>query len=252
MPADAPRMHPDEHAPALAGPAFWALSRIPIERLEVPQLLAEVAVIASTAFDSATGASVRLIEAGRAAEVGASSELIERLEASQQELGEGPGLSAIEDRTLVYSPSLGGERRWPRFGPRVGREGLHSVLALPLLTDADSLGSLCLFGTAKGAFEDQTVLVAKLLAGAVAQVLRNAQLLAQTRRLADSLQWAAQDGAAVQRAVGILMSRRGIGPDEALVALRSLSQQQNLKLAVTAQQVVDEAVRRARARVMPN
>jgi hypothetical protein len=32
----------------------------------------------------------------------------------------------------VRSGSLGGEQRWPRFGRRVGRLGVHSLLSLPL------------------------------------------------------------------------------------------------------------------------
>jgi AmiR/NasT family two-component response regulator len=47
--------------------------------------------------------------------------------------------------------------------------------------------------------------------------------------------------------VGILMSRTGSTEQQALDRLRSLSQREHHKLGVVARQIVDEAVRRARA-----
>jgi AmiR/NasT family two-component response regulator len=44
------------------------------------------------------------------------------------------------------------------------------------------------------------------------------------------------------------MSRSGATEEEALARLRSLSQNEHQKLVVTAGQIIDEAVRRARAR----
>jgi AmiR/NasT family two-component response regulator len=78
--------------------------------------------------------------------------------------------------------------------------------------------------------------------------VQNAQVLAQTKRLAAQLQNALSTRAVVDRAIGILMSRSGVTEHEALERLRGLSQHEHQKLAVVAQQIVDEAVRRARAR----
>jgi AmiR/NasT family two-component response regulator len=52
----------------------------------------------------------------------------------------------------------------------------------------------------------------------------------------------------IDRAVGIIMSRSGVTEGEALDRLRSLSQSEHHKLAEVAQQLIDEAVRRAQAR----
>jgi AmiR/NasT family two-component response regulator len=54
--------------------------------------------------------------------------------------------------------------------------------------------------------------------------------------------------AVIDRAVGIIMSRTGGTEDEALTRLRTLSQHEHHKLVVVAGQIIDEAVRRARAR----
>jgi ANTAR domain len=52
----------------------------------------------------------------------------------------------------------------------------------------------------------------------------------------------------IERAIGIMMSRSGGTEAEALDRLRSLSQHQHEKLPVIAETIVQEAVRRARAR----
>lgn len=52
----------------------------------------------------------------------------------------------------------------------------------------------------------------------------------------------------IERAVGIIMSRSGVDETEARRRLTTLSQNEHQKLAVIAQNLVDEAVRRARGR----
>ena len=78
--------------------------------------------------------------------------------------------------------------------------------------------------------------------------MQNAQVLAQTQRLAAQLRSALEIRGVVDRAVGIIMSRSGATEDEALARLRTLSQNEHQKLAVIAGQIIDEAVRRAQAR----
>ena len=78
--------------------------------------------------------------------------------------------------------------------------------------------------------------------------MQNAQVLAQTQRLAAQLQSALDTRAVIDRAVGILMSRTGGTEGELLARLRTLSQNEHRKLVVVARQIIDEAVRRAQAR----
>ena len=52
----------------------------------------------------------------------------------------------------------------------------------------------------------------------------------------------------IDQAVGIMMSRTGISPEEARARIRVLSQSENAKMSVVAAGIVREAVRRARAR----
>jgi len=78
--------------------------------------------------------------------------------------------------------------------------------------------------------------------------VQNAQVLAQTKRLAIQLQAAMTNRAVIDQAIGIIMSRTGADQDEAFARLRRLSQGANTKLSAIAQRLVEEAVQRARTR----
>lgn len=230
-------------------PALLALARIPLGRIDLAEVLSQVARIAHDWILAADGCSVRLVEQARADLTAVTTDFVDDLERSQQELAEGPGLSAIAEAQPAGSGSLGGERRWPRFGPRAGRAGVHSALSLPLPAEAP-LGAITLYAKAKDAFSVPDGQAAAMFADSASVLLHNAQVLDGAGRLAERAHWAVGEGAAVERAVGILMSRRGIAADEALTALRELSQRQNVKLVALAAQIVDEAARRARGRIV--
>ena len=100
----------------------------------------------------------------------------------------------------------------------------------------------------KDGFDERAERIGELFATPAAIAVQNAQVLAATKRLAASLQAALTAQATIDQAVGILMSRAGCTADEAFDRLRQLSQTRNTKLTVVAQSLVDEAVRRARAR----
>jgi ANTAR domain len=76
--------------------------------------------------------------------------------------------------------------------------------------------------------------------------VQNAQVLAQTQRLAAQLQSALEARGVIDRAIGIMMCRSGGTEDQALARLRALSQNEHHKLAVVARQIIDDAVRRPR------
>lgn len=83
----------------------------------------------------------------------ASAPFVRNIDELQYELlEEGPCITAALERRTVRSGSLGGERRWPRFGPRVGRLGVHSVLSLPLLLLGQVVGAINVYAHGKDAF----------------------------------------------------------------------------------------------------
>lgn len=163
-------------------------------------------------------------------------------------LGEGPCITAALERRTVRSGSLGGEKRWPRFGPRVGRLGIHSALSLPLLLPGQVVGAINVYARGKDVFDDHAADLGEQFAAPAAVAVHNAQVLAQAQRLTLLLQTALSTRPVIDQAIGLLRSRTGGSSEEAFARLRELSQGQHCKLAVVARRLVDEAVGRARAR----
>ena len=251
-----PGLVPAEDRPVVSGPAdegdlrasLLELSRLSTVRLDLTDLLVQVATFAVRAIPGADGAGLTLLEHDRADTMVASAPFVREIDGIQYGLGEGPCISAAAERATIRSGSLGGERRWPRFGPRAGRLGVHSVVSLPLLTPDGVVGAMNVYAHGRDAFDTRAAQIGELFAVPAAIAVQNAQVLAEAKRLAASLQAALTAQSVIDRAVGVLMSRSGYTPEQAYDRLRQWSQTRNTKLVLVARSLVEEAVRRARAR----
>jgi AmiR/NasT family two-component response regulator len=76
----------------------------------------------------------------------------------------------------------------------------------------------------------------------------NAQLLANAQDRTLRLQRALDSRSVIDQAIGIIRSRSGGTAAEAFERLAHISQSENIKLHAVAEGLVEEAVRRARAR----
>jgi len=229
------------------------LARLVSGSLGLDDLLAQVATYAAHAIPGADGAGVTLLRADRDTHMvealAASADFVSAIDEIQYEvLNEGPCITAALERQTVRSGSLGGEQRWPRFGPRVGRLGVHSVLSLPLVLPDLVVGAINVYAHGKDVFDDHATEMGELFAAPAAVAVHNARLLAQAMTLTRQLQTALSTRPVIDQAVGLLRGRSGSTAEEAFARLREISQTENVKLAVVAQRLVDEAVRRARAR----
>jgi GAF domain-containing protein len=228
--------------------SIGSLATLASEQLGLEDLLTEVATFAVRAIPGADGAGLALLESGRADTVVMTAPFVGEIDDIQYGIGQGPCITAAAERRTVTSGSLGGDSRWPKFGARAARLGVHSALSLPLLTPTGVVGAINVYAHAKHVFDQRAADLGELFAVPAAIAVQNAQVLAEARRLASSLQYALNTRAVVDRAVGILMSRSGVSEHEALARLRGLSQHEHHKLVDVAQSIVDEAVRRARSR----
>ncbi len=212
-----------------------------------------IAAYAAHAIPGADSAGVTLLRiespSHRVEALAASHPFVSEIDEIQYvTLGEGPCITAALERRTVRSGSLGGEKRWPRFGPRVGRLGIHSALSLPLLLPGQVVGAINVYARGKDVFDDHAADLGEQFAAPAAVAVHNAQVLAQAQRLTLLLQTALSTRPVIDQAIGLLRSRTGGSSEEAFARLRELSQGQHCKLAVVARRLVDETVGRARAR----
>ena len=224
------------------------LSQLGTNRMGLEDLLTRVAGYAVKAIPGAHGSGLTLLENDRPNTIVSTTAFVRKVDDIQYSIGEGPCITAAREGQTVLSGSLGADPRWPRFGGAVARLGVHSVVSLPLITPDGVVGAMNVYAHPKHAFDDRAAEIGEIFAVPAAVAVQNAQVLAQTQRLAARLQAALDTRGIIDRAVGILMSRTGGTEHEALDRLRALSQQEHHKLSEVARQIVDEAVRRAQAR----
>src|ERR1700722_2756981 len=187
------------------------LSRLVIDGGEdgLQDLLRHVAAFAVRAIPGADGAGLTLLENDRPDTIVASADFVKEVDAIQYGLGQGPCITAAAEGRTMMSGSLHGEKRWPRFGPRGAQLGVHSVLSLPLMGPGGALGAMNIYGHVKDSFGQRSIELGELYAVPAAISVRNAQVLAQTKRIASQLQAALMSRSIIDQALGIMVSRSG-------------------------------------------
>ena len=152
-----------------------------------------------------------------------SSDLPEKLDAVQMELGEGPCLHAIYDQHTVSVPTMSAETRWPRFAEQAMASGVRSMLAFQLYVHRDNLGALNLYSSQDQAFTPESELIGSSLASHAALALAESQKVGQLHQAV-----ATRD--LIGQAKGILMERYKITGHEAFLLLVRASTHTNRKL----------------------
>lgn len=220
---------------------------------DLDAVLTHIAEFAFAAAPGADGAGVTLMRSGDGPPLvhawAVTDPFVHEIDHLQYDIcGEGPCLTAMATRRPLVSGSLGSDDRWPRFGGRVARLKVHSALALPLVMQDRVVGALNIYARDRDAFTEHAVRLAERFAVPAAVAVGNVQVLHDAHTRASQLQTALTSRAVIDQAIGIVRSRSGGSAQEAFDRLRQISQRENVKLAVIAERLVDEAVRRAHAR----
>lgn len=229
------------------------LARLVSGTLGLTELLVRVATFATNAIPGADGAGVTLLriegDSHQVEALAASHPFVAEIDEIQYiTVNEGPCITAARERRTVRSGSLGGEKMWPRFGPRVGRLGVHSALSLPLLLPGELVGAINVYAHGKDVFDERAAELGEAFAAPAAVAVHNAQILSKALALTAQLQTALTNRPVIDQAIGLLRGRSGGTAEEAFARLRAISQADHAKLTHVAQRIVDEAVRRANAR----
>jgi GAF domain-containing protein len=219
----------------------------------VIELLRKIAQFAVDALPGVDGAGVALVDPLEGLPSvrtwAATADFVEKIDNAQYgDLHEGPCVTCMHTGRPTVSGSLGSDQRWPRLGGRVARMGVHSALSLPLTVDGRMLGAINAYAAERDAFGEHAVRLGVQFAGTAAVAVYHTLLLAEARESSARLQRALDSRAVIDQAIGIIRSRSGASGDEAFERLTRISQAENLKLHAVAERLVDEAVRRARAR----
>ncbi|MQA01935.1 MAG: ANTAR domain-containing protein [Streptosporangiales bacterium] len=193
--------------------------------------VAEICDLAVAVVAGCTSASVTEAHHDRGMLLAATDETAKALHNVQYELREGPDLEQIWQERIVWCDDFADERRWPRFAAHAVENGVHSMVAIQLFTQDDTLGSLNLFAAQPGAFDEVTREVAQIFASHAAVALATANEQAQ---LSEALHTRQRIG----QATGILAERHGLTTEQAFTLLAQSSQNHNIKVRDLAKRIV--------------
>lgn len=213
----APAVHIEATALAEGVAALAALTLPP-----APVEEGVAAVIGATRrIFAVTGAGLMLVDAsGSLRYVGATDPAARALEDAQEDLSEGPGIDCLVLGARAASDDLATDDRWPALRARVVPAGVRAVLAVAIRLGGSPVGSLTVYRDAPYAWDESDAaaigaygeVAERLLGGAVAE--------RRSGVVATQLQTALERRVVIERAVGALMERHGIGPVIAFGALR--------------------------------
>jgi GAF domain-containing protein len=209
------------------------------ESLSIDELLTELAVLAACREGnggSSCGIVVNL--SGLPPAVACSDELAARLEAIQQEIQDGPALTAMRTGQVASVADTAKRRQWAEFEARAAAAGVGSSLSVPLHVGGRQAGVLSLYARCAGAFGEERLHWARGAAAAVSGVLALAVSRAEQAALVEDLRTALDARAVIDQALGIVMAQRRCTSEEAFNILRRASQRRNVKLRDVAAGIV--------------
>lgn len=191
------------------------------------------------------GAGVTLVRDGNQYTAAFTDELVERADALQYELNEGPCLTAWRDNVIVLVDDMAREVRWPRWTPLGASMGLGSSLSAPLRVRGAATGAIKVYSKQPDSYDDSDEPILQMLADQAAIVLANVKGYVEAQELSDQLKEALRSRDIIGQAKGILMAEEGIDDEAAFAMLRQASQTQNIKLRDIAQAIVETTRGRA-------
>jgi GAF domain-containing protein len=197
------------------------------------QAVERLAALGAKAVPGTVRCSVTLIGEGGPATITGHGPAGEQLDEIQYAVSSGPGLDAARARTLVTSADLSADPRWPSLAPAALESGVRSVAAVPLDVQKVSVGALSLYAAASDGITPPMLLTAMAMANQ-AEVL-----LGELRRRDARL-----EGAAVDRAVGVIIAQRNCGVPEAYAFLQDTAQRLGLDRRTVADRLVAAVARK--------
>lgn len=168
---------------------------------------------------------------GRVETAAASDPLVGTFDRLQTQLGEGPDLRALENLDPVLVPDTRDDTRWPRWSAAVADAGIRSMLAVPLVTELMTVGTLNYYDRRPGHFDHDSLSRAGVFARHATVAIAGARNVANL--------WAAVDvRRTVGQAQGILMQRYRLSELQAMDVLMRYTQETETRLADVAATVV--------------
>jgi GAF domain-containing protein len=217
-----------------AAAAVLMVAQLATELADAPSLEELLERALGLAIDIVPGceqAGISLLQ-DRVVETPASvGDLAERCDKLQEQLGDGPCVTALLEADIIRIDDVLNDERWPEFSAGAAKAGLRSMLACRLATQRDKLGALNMYSTEPDAFTAESEAMAIGYAAHVSLALSALDREANLRRAMKSRELIGQ-------AMGILMERHRVTASQAFDVMVHASQRTNVKLRSIAEELV--------------
>lgn len=236
---------PDNRPQAIPTPdeatAYASLSKLVYADRPLADTLERVSVLATHALSETPEVSLTLIEGERAWTAATSGPVALHLDERQYDTGSGPCLDAALYGETIKVTMDGRDQPYPDFRQAAQRKGVTHTMSVGLSTGDQVIGAMNIYNSTGRPFNDDSDRIARTFAVCAGIVLANVERYRQAAARAAQLEVALQSRAPIEQAKGILMTRHGCTSDDAFKILIGLSQTQNIKLRIIAQNLVDQA-----------
>ena len=205
--------------------------------------LLRVAEATRTALE-VDGAGLTLVhEDGPPRWVAATDAAMELLEQVQHDFGEGPYLQAFAQDRAVSIQDLRAAPAWTRIEAVVGQLHVRGILIVPIRLAGQPVGTLDVYSTQPRAWTTHELEAMGEFAVVAGELVQTAVALAARELEVAQLQQALTSRVWIEQAKGVLAVTQGVSPDEAFGQLRRQARASSRRLAVLAQEVVQDAQR---------
>ncbi|HSP39714.1 MAG TPA: GAF and ANTAR domain-containing protein [Frankiaceae bacterium] len=235
---------PEQAADVGLGESLTRMSGVLLSAETIETALELVTSLAAVTLPDTAGAGVTVIDARGQRTRAASDPVVERADAAQYELGEGPCLTASREQRTTHIDDTESDRRWPRWSAAVAPLGIRSMLSVPLTAAGQPVGAIKVYSRSPGRYEEQAEQRMRLFAQQAAILLVNVQSHADAKRLNEGLAEALDDRDIISQAKGVLIAQGAADDGAAFAMLVTASQRTHVKLHDVARQLVAGVIAR--------
>ncbi len=178
--------------------------------------------------------------AGRLHSVASTDESAQVLDLFELQNQEGPCLDCFRHGEPLVNKSLGDpDVEWPLFATEATRLGFRTVHALPMRLRGDIIGAVNVFSTSAEDLPAEDAALGQALADVATIGLLQERSIREALRLSEQLQSALNSRVVIEQAKGMLSERLTVPMDVAFQLLRRFSQNENIRLAVVAEALLE-------------
>jgi hypothetical protein len=160
------------------------------------------------------------------------------LEIAESETGQGPCTEAFVNNTMVASPDVLADTRWPDLAAALRPYGVRAVLGIPVRLGAVTVGTLDVFYDKPHLWQEDECMALGRYRDVVESTLAAAVAAHNAGALAAQLQYALDYRVIIERGVGYLMARDQVDSITAFNRLRRAARDTQAKIGDVAQLLI--------------